>query len=150
MIHDMTDQERELHRHMGRTSGGMGGSQQRVPSSSRSEDVNRFLAKFREVANRPAADTAADAMVALLNDATKGGYVVWDGMGGLGMSGVELFQSREMRQLMYRLTGRFEVNAKGTWRHLHEAAEVQARWDQRRLERITAPAPAPSRTAGRL
>lgn len=58
--------------------------------------------------------------------------------------------SPEQRRELFRFLRRFGVEQRATWRLPAEVSAVRARWDQRRMERATAPALGATRHQGRL
>lgn len=78
------------------------------------------------------------------------GSLVLDGMGSL-TTAADFANTKAGRRLWWNVYKCLSGDtATKTWRRHDEAAEVQARWDQNRMEHRTAPALAPSRRSGRL
>lgn len=78
--------------------------------------------------------------------------LVMDGMGKIAIvADPGIANSKARRRYWWnvwkRLTGETSTR---TWRNPEEAAEVQARWDQNRIEHRTAPAAGANKRQGRL
>jgi hypothetical protein len=67
-----------------------------------------------------------------------------------GISADEFAKTKVSRRWTWQFLVSHALSTNRSWRHEDEEAEIQTRWDQRRMERATAKATGPSRKQGRL